>query len=193
MKQILSIVAAILIVFVQQKLIAQEKWSVEFRPGIDVATKKIADADIGTGFGFEGTIAYRFMPHLAAYTGWSWNNFSAEKYFAGEDGSFEETGYTFGLQFIHPIGKSKINYLLRIGGTYNHLEIENNDGDIIIDSGHGLGWQTEAGIVIPISDKLSLSPSIRYRSLSRDIEIANANKSIQLNYLSAGIGLSWSF
>jgi hypothetical protein len=133
------------------------------------------------------------MPHLAAYAGWSYNNFAVDQSFAGADASFEETGYTFGLQFIHPIGESNISYLVRAGGTYNHIEIENNDGDITIDSGHGLGWQAEAGLVIPLSEKFSLLPSLRYRSLSRDIDIENVSTPVQLNYFSVGVGLSWSF
>ena len=153
----------------------------------------IADADLGIGFGLEGTIAYRFMPHLAAYAGWSYNNFAVDQSFAGADASFEETGYTFGFQFIHLIGESTLSYLVRIGGTYNHIEIENNDGDIIIDSGHGLGWQAEAGLVIPLSERFSLLPSVRYRSLNRDIKIENVSTSVDLNYLSVGVGLSWSF
>ena len=185
---------AVLIMFVHfNQTIAQDKWSLEFRPGVDYATQDIADADLGIGFGAELTIAYRFMPHLAAYAGWSYNNFAVDQSFAGPDASFEETGYTFGLQFIHPIGESGLSYLVRAGGTYNHIEIENNDGDIIIDSGHGLGWQAEAGLVIPLSEKFSLLPSLRYRSLNRDIEIENVSTSVDLNYLSVGVGLSWSF
>ena len=185
---------AVLIMFVHfNQTIAQDKWSLEFRPGVNYATQDIADADLELGFGTELTIAYRFMPHLAAYAGWSYNNFAVDQSFAGPDASFEETGYTFGLQFIHPIGESGLSYLVRSGGTYNHIEIENNYGDIIIDSGHGLGWQAETGLVIPLSEKFSLLPSLRYRSLNRDIEIENVITSIDLNYLSVGVGLSWSF
>jgi len=185
---------AVLIMFLHfNQTIAQDKWSLEFRPGVNYATQDIADADLGLGFGTELTIAYRFMPHLAAYAGWSYNNFAVDQSFAGPDASFEETGYTFGLQFIHPIGESSLSYLVRAGGTYNHIEIENNSGDIIIDSGHGLGWQAEAGLVIPLSEKFSLLPSLRYRSLNRDIEIENVSTSVNLNYLLVGVGLSWSF
>jgi len=193
MKKLL-LTAAVLTLFVFfNQTIAQDKWSLEFRPGVNYATQDISDADLGLGFGAELTIAYRFMPHLAAYAGWSYNNFAVDQSFAGPDASFEETGYTFGLQFIHPIGKSDLSYLVRAGGTYNHIEIENNDGDITIDSGHGLGWQAEAGLVIPLNEKFSLLPSIRYRSLNRDIEIENVSTSVDLNYLSVGVGLSWSF
>ncbi len=193
MKKLLLTIAALTLFTLFSQSYAQNKWSLEFRPGVDYATQDIADADLGIGFGAELTIAYRFMPHLAAYAGWSYNNFAVDQSFAGSDASFEETGYTFGLQFIHPIGESGLSYLVRAGGTYNHIEIENNSGDIIIDSGHGLGWQAEVGVVIPLNDKFSLSPSVRYRSLNREITINNSNTSVDLNYLSVGVGLSWSF
>jgi len=193
MKKLLLTTAALVLLTVFNQSYAQDKWSLEFRPGVDYATQDIADADLGLGFGAELTIAYRFMPHLAAYAGWSWNHFAVDKSFAGPDASFEETGYTFGFQFIHPIEESTLSYLVRLGGTYNHIEIENNAGDIIIDSGHGLGWQAEAGLVIPLSEKFSLSPTVRYRLLNRDIEIENVSTSVNLNYVSVGIGLSWSF
>lgn len=193
MKQSLLTIAALMLFSLFSQSYAQNRWSLELRPGINYATQDISDADLGLGFGAELTIAYRFMPHLAAYAGWSYNNFAVDQSFAGADASFEETGYTFGLQFIHPIGESEIKYMVRAGGTYNHIEIENNSGDIIIDSGHGLGWQAEAGLVIPMSDKFSLLPSLRYRSLNRDIEIENVSTSVDLNYLSVGVGLSWSF
>ena len=193
MKKLLLTAVAITIFILFNHSYAQDKWSLELRPGINYATKDISDADLGLGFGGELTVAYRFMPHLAAYAGWSYNNFGVDQSFAGTDASIEETGYTFGLQFIHPIGESNISYLLRAGGTYNHIEIENNDGEIIIDSGHGFGWQAEAGLIIALSQKFSLLPSLRYRSLNRDIEINSVKTSVDLNYLSFGVGVSWSF
>lgn len=101
-KLLLSIVFITQFVLLNQTY-AQNKWSLEFRPAVDYATEDIADADLGLGFGAELTIAYRFMPHVSAYAGWGYNNFAVDQSFAGTDASFEETGYTFGFQFIHPI------------------------------------------------------------------------------------------
>ena len=193
MKNLFLTAVTVFIIISTNYSLAQDKWSLELRPGVNYATKDILDADLGLGFGAELTIAYRFMPHLAAYAGWSYNNFAVDQSFAGTDASFEETGYTFGLQFIHPIGGTEIKYLVKAGGTYNHIEIENNEGDITIDSGHGLGWQAEAGLVIPLSDKFSVTPSVRYRSLKREITINNVSTFVDLNYVSAGVGLSWTF
>ncbi len=193
MKNLFLTIIALTFLAVFNQSSGQNRRSLEFRPAVNYATQNIKDADLKLGLGGELTIAYRFMPHLSAYAGWSYNNFAVDKSFAGPDASFEETGYTFGIQFIHPIGESTLNYLIRFGGTYNHIEIENNDGDIIIDSKHGLGWQLEAGLVIPLSEKYSLLPSLRYRSLNRNIDVNNVSSSVNLNYFSVGVGLSWSF
>lgn len=172
---------------------AQNNLSLEIRPAADFATEKLADADLNTGFGFEATLAYRFMPHLSAYAGWGWHKFTADDSFAGSDVDFEETGYTFGLQFLHPLGVSNLDYFIGAGGIYNHIEVENNDGNITSDSGHGLGWQTEAGLVFPLNNNWSLKPGVRYRSLSRDIEIGNVTPSTDLRYIELGVGISVKF
>jgi opacity protein-like surface antigen len=165
----------------------------EIRGGTAFPTQKLGGADLDTGFGFEGSVAYRLMPHLAGYAGWGWNQFSAERSFAGADVDFEETGYTFGLQFVHPFGMSKIHYALRAGGIFNHIEAENTDGDIVGDSDHGFGWQIDAGLEIPFGDRWQVKPGVRYRALSSNIDVDNTETAVDLNYLSVGAGLSWSF
>lgn len=170
---------------------AQNRWSAEFRPGVSFPTEDLEDFELKTGFGFELTAGYRFLEHLHAYAGWSYNTFS----FEDSDSDLDETGYTFGFQFIHPLGTSEsLSYLLRAGATYNHLELEDNDGDLINDSGHGLGYQLEAGLDYNLGNNWSLRPTLRYRSLSRDLEIIN-NQSVEvdLNYLSFGLGISKTF
>src|SRR5687767_15147349 len=84
---------------------SQDRWVFEIRGGAALATENLNDAELGTGFGFEGTIAYRFQPHLAAYAGWDWHRFPADESFAGSSVDVEETGYAFGLAFEHPIGR----------------------------------------------------------------------------------------
>jgi Outer membrane protein beta-barrel domain len=187
-----SILLIVALVF-SNHVTAQRNWSFEFRPGVNFATQKLGDADLKTGYGFEGTFAYKLMPHLGAYAGWSWNKFAADNSFMGSNVDFEETGYTVGLQFMHPIAKSKINYLLRGGAIYNHIETENSDGKVINDTGHGWGWQAGAGVAIPLGKRFMLTPEIRYRSLSRDMKFNEKTIPVDLNYISGGIGLSFSF
>lgn len=192
-RNILAAVIGLILILSSQSADAQKKWSFELKPGVNFPTKDLHDAKLKTGFGFEGVLAYRFMPHLAAYAGWSWNKFNADKSFAGNDTDFEETGYSFGLQFVHPFPNSSISFLLKAGGTYNHIETENSEGNIVNDTGHGPGWQAGAGVSIPLGNRWSLVPEIRYRSLSRDIKIGNEKIPVDLNYVFAGLGISYSF
>lgn len=184
-------VAVILLISFTSK--AQEKWAVEFRPGLSFPTSDVGNTNTKVGFGFEFTGAYKIMPHLAAYVGLGWNQFKGEDKLSKEDVTLEETGYTFGFQIIHPIGTTSFSYLGRAGAIYNHIEMENNAGDITADTGHGFGWQVEAGVEYEFAPNLSFRPMLRYRSLSRGLEIADVSTELKLNYVSFGIGLAWGF
>lgn len=179
-----------------QMIYAQQgssRFSFEFAGGPSYANRTLAGADLNIGGGFEAVFHYRFMPHTGAYAGWGWNKFSADRSFAGDDMDFEETGYVFGLQFKHPIGAGNMNGYVRAGGLYNHIEIENTDGDIVEDTGHGFGFQLAAGLEIPVSQKWSITPGIKFNSLSRDLESGSVNRDLNLSYDCLRIGFHRSF
>ncbi|MGB3151933.1 MAG: outer membrane beta-barrel protein [Maribacter sp.] len=189
-----ALILASLITF--NTLSAQDNWFVELRPGVNFATQDFEDAELKTGFGFEAVVGYRFMEHLGAYVGWGYNTFNTDDTsFAGEgDTDFDETGYTFGLQFIHPLGMSEnLSYLIRIGGIYNHIEVENGAGDITADSGHGIGWEFGAGLNFDLGSNWNLRPQVGYRALSRDIEIGTTTTNVDLNYVSVAAGIAKVF
>lgn len=172
---------------------AQKKWSFDLRPGINFSTKDIGNADLKTGFGFEGTLTYRILPHLGAYAGWGWNHFSADQSFMGSNMDFEETGYCLGVQFMQKFKSSDAGYLIKGGGIYNHIETENGNGDLVNDTGHGLGWQIGAGITVPVSKRLLLIPEVRYHALSRTMGAGDGRRDVNLNYISTGVGISYLF
>jgi opacity protein-like surface antigen len=184
-----AIMTSILLFMATFSVNAQNRLSFELRGNASIPTKDLGTTKLQTGFGFEGTLGYRFMPHLGAYGGWSWNKFTAKE----TKIDYEETGYNFGLQFIHPIGESKINYMIKGGALYNHIETENTAGEIINDTKHGWGWQAGIGLPIQLGENWRLTPEVRYRSLSRDMVIGTTNTPVDLNYISAGLGLSVSF
>jgi hypothetical protein len=196
MKKNSSIVAVIvgaILVISSQNADAQKKWSFEIRPGATFSTQKLGSTSLNTGYGVEGSFVYKFMHHLAAYAGWSWNRFPGKAAIQQSNLDYEETGYGFGLLFIHPLANSKISYMIKGGGTYNHIETENSDGKIVNDTGHGLGWQLGAGVSVPVGKRFQLIPEIRYRSLSRDMINEEIKTQVDLNYISAGVGFSFSF
>jgi hypothetical protein len=115
-KNLLPIVIIGLVILCGHASIAQNKWSAELRSGVNYATKKLGTQTLKAGYGFEGIITYRFIEHLAIYTGWSWNNFPSSQILEGSKLNFNETGYSAGLQFIHPFPDSNISYLIKVGG-----------------------------------------------------------------------------
>lgn len=194
MQRTLALTAASLAVLVAaQGVESQQGLAFELRGGAAIPLEEVVNEELGTGFGFEGTIRYGFMPHLAAYAGWDWMRFSPDASFAGADMDFEETGYAFGLRFEHPFSEgAPLAGWLRAGATYDHLEIENADGDIVGDSGHGFGYEAGAGIGVELG-RLHVTPGVRYRALSRDIEVGAVTTAVDLRYLAVELGFVFAF
>jgi len=184
---------ALSLLFAADTAIAQDRFGVGLSLDGSTATQDVGDADLNPGFGFEANLTYRFMPHLSAYAGWGWQRFGSDGSFAGVETDFEETGYRFGLQFMHPLGSTPVDYYVRAGGIYNHIELENSGGDITADSGHGLGWQAGAGIALPLGAKWRFMPGLRYQSLARDIEVGTVTTDVDLNYVALEIGFHRTF
>jgi len=195
MKRLLLLLSIIgmLIMLTAEVASAQSRISWEIRTGVDFATQELGNADLNTGFGLDGILSYRFMPHTSVFGGWGWHRFTSDDSFAGANMDFEETGYTFGLEYLHPLGNTPLDFYLRGGGIYNHIEVENSDGDITADSDHGLGWQIEGGLAFDLGNHWMLKPGIRYRALSRDIEVSNITTDIDLTVFNTSIGISRTF
>lgn len=190
MKNLILILVILSLTPFSNTLHGQNKWSAEFRPNINFPTSDFVDTDVKVGFGFEFAIGYQFIEHFGAYVGWGHNNFKIED----SDIDFDETGYTFGLQFIHPIGSSEsLSYLIRAGTIYNHIEVEDIDGTLIDDTGHGFGWEVGAGLNYLIGSNWSLRPQMGYRTLSRDLNMAGATTKIDVNYIAFGLGIAKIF
>lgn len=172
---------------------SEKRFGFELGSGASLAISKPGDAELKPGFGFEGIFHYRFMEHAGIYGGWGWNRFGADNSFAGSDVCFEETGYVFGLQFKHPVGKDATSYYVRAGGLYNHIEIEDSEGKITHDSGHGMGWQLAAGLDFQLGKNWSLTPGIKFNTLSREVENEGVNIPLVLYYLQLRAGINKKF
>jgi hypothetical protein len=174
---------------------AQERWSVEFTGGPAVPTGDLGNLDLDAGLAFGASVSARVMPHLSLYGGWDWVHFSSDGSAAGGELDVEETGYGLGLRFEHPlrgeVGFPKLR--LQAGGTYKHIEVEDEEGERIADSGHGLGWEAGAGLVMPLGARWTLTPMVRYRSLSRDLDLGPVDPSVELQYLTFELGAAWIF
>lgn len=171
--------------------IAQEtekRFGVELNAEVSFVSSDLNGANLNTGLGFETILQYRFMPFTSVYGGWGYSHFNANESFAGSDIDFEQTGYILGLQFKHSIGDSPLSYFVRGGLLYSHIETENNDGEIISDTGHGLGFQVAGGLEVSIGNNWSLAPSLKFNSLSGETELEGVNYELEHRYVSARLG-----
>lgn len=172
----------------------QNNFGLEFRGNGAISTQDTEREYSENGFGFEATLQYQFHPNLSAYAGWDWARFSALNSIAGSDMDLEETGYVLGVRFQRPFTEtSPTSWWVRFGGIYDHLELENADGDVIDDSGHGLGVEGGAGISVPFAGRWSLTPGIRYRSLSRDLEVEGVEVPVKMESLAFELGVAVRF
>ena len=165
---------AILLLNVEM-LHAQKKWNAEIRPSVNFPCNVDDGLHKHVGFGIEGTARFNLSTTIGAYAGWGWNLFPANN---NADFSYEETGFTFGLQYMYRVHDLKPAFFVAAGGVYNHIEVENDNDHSRSDGQHGLGWQTEAGVVFDIFGKFLLKPGLRYRNL----------QATGLRYFSLGTG-----
>lgn len=191
MKTIIRSGLGLMLLLMASSIDGQGLLNVAFRPSASVPVQDLGNTALKMGGGFEATVSYQFLRGFTMYGGWGWNTFHPE-----DDQSFfehiEETGYRFGVQRIQPLSEdSRLNFLLTAGAIWNHLEAENTDGDIIDDSGHGLGWEADLGIAIPLNQRWQIVPGVRYHALSRDLNTDGVSQPVDLNYISIGVAVSW--
>lgn len=167
----------------------EKRFGVEINSEVTIVSSDLNGANLNTGLGFETIFQYRFMPFTSVYAGWGYTHFNANESFAGSDIDFEQTGYILGLQLKNSIGESPLSYFVRGGLLYSHIETENNDGDIISDTGHGVGFQVAGGLEVALGNNWSLAPSLKFNSLSGETELEGATHKLELRYVSARLGI----
>lgn len=175
---------------------AQERWTAELRgggafPTVDV----VGDLGTGNGFALEGSLAYRFSPFLGAYVAWDWVRFSPDSSFAGPDVDFEGTGYLAGLRFEHPLPEAvPFDVWVRAGVRYDHLELEDASGDIIAGTGRDVGFEVGAGVAVRVADRWSVTPGVRYRAISHDVQISlSRTEEADLRHVVVDLGVRYHF
>jgi len=175
---------------------AQDRLSVDLRVGSNSFADDLGDAELESGFGFDGSLAVRLYEHLWAYGGWGWHGFDTDFALWGADSSVEQTGYRLGLRWEHPVtdqGRDGPAFWVHAGGTWEHIEVEDDAGDLVTDSDLGEGWEAGGGVSFPAWAGWRLTPGVRYRALSRELAFGELVPEVLLEYLALELGVSRTF
>lgn len=171
----------------------ESRFGFELSGGPSFATSEFAEG-IRMGFGFDGAFHYRLLNYTGVYAGWGANWFTTETSSSNTNRDYEETGYVLGLQFMHPIKDDRSSYFLRAGVLYNHIEVENDNGDILEDTGHGPGFQLAAGVSFDLGSAWSIAPVMKFNYLTRPLDSEeNSAVDTNFNYITLRIGIQKMF
>ncbi|HEY0672638.1 MAG TPA: outer membrane beta-barrel protein [Longimicrobiales bacterium] len=169
---------------------AQGRFAIDLSAAAAFPTEDLGDEPLKTGVGVGFTANMRVLQHLHIYGGWDYFRFTPKESVIDQD--INDTGYALGAKFQHPVYRS-IDSWLRLGGIYNHIEVEDDAGDLIVDSGHELGWEAGAGLSIPLSDRFALLPGARYRTYSATLSEGATEVPVDMSYVAAELRLSFIF
>ncbi len=172
---------------------AQGRWTIEVRGGVNFPVEEFLELDLERGFGFEGTIGFDIVPGLGLYGGWDWQRRELEVFpFVQGTVDVEDTGYVFGIRYMPPAGP--VSPWLRAGGIYNHVELEDQAGDIFADSDHTLGFEVGAGLQFRVGESFALTPGVRYRRFEPDVRGGPLpERSVTMSYFTAEVGIAVRF
>lgn len=169
-------------------------FSVEVAGSFNHAVNDFPAADLGAGFGGEIALAYRVLPAIDVFGGWGYQHFNADESIFGSDLDLEETGYFLGLGFEPAVfGSRRLQPYVRAAGVYDHVELEDAEGEIIEDTGKGWGYRLGLGVDYAITEHIRLRSGLRFLSLDRDATVDETSGTLELRYVSARIGLAIRF
>lgn len=192
MKNIFLIVMTLVILSVTENYAqgSRMRFGLELNGGGSLSVRRIDNADVRPGGGFEALLHYKFNSPLGVYGGWGWNKLVP---YSASGLSYEETGYVLGLNFMFADKDPSFSYYLRAGGLFNHIETEDAEGRIINDTGHGLGFQLACGVDMTLGNNWSFTPGIKFNSLSSEVNDEGVSQPMIYQYLSARIGFTRRF
>lgn len=187
LKQPLVALIACTFAFASTSSMGRETIGAEIRLGVGIPTEDLGNFSVDTGSVIEATLIHSIISTVGVYAGWGWRQFGSDNL------DVEQTGYVVGFQYSPPLPGSETILRFRVGATYERIELEDNDGVSIENSGHGMGIEVGAAIPIALNAEWSVTPGVRYRTLTRDIEIDGSESEVHLSYVAIDVGLSWLF
>jgi hypothetical protein len=176
------------ILFFTIGLNAQNKLSFDIRGSYSIPTEDLGQVELDNGINIEVNLGYTIITNASIFGGVEYGIFEDSR-LPDDVIDFREMGILLGLEYNYPLQENTFSFVLRGGGIYNQVLIENNDGDKIHDTDYGLGWFATTGIDFNILNGIHLIPTVKFKSLTRDYLTYEGIESADLRYVSIGIGV----
>ncbi len=139
--------------------------AIEARGGVTFPSSELKSIGAGTGFAAAAVVVYNFDPRFSLYGGVNRDEF---------EGNFSSTGAQAGLKFLMSREGSALPWL-SAGLLDQRFKARSASADMDV------GWEGGGGIDFAVTNSLSLTPAVRYRSYT---PVINGNH-LDTNYVTA--------
>lgn len=168
---------------------AHAQLAVEGRVGAAIPGGDDFGEAASTGFMVEGNVGFGVMPLLELYVGANWARYGVEED-DGEDvdANFTDYGVAGGARVNLPAGV--VQPWVRGGLIYNRLEISGAEEglEVTIESDWALGFEVAGGVAIPVAPTIVVTPGVRYRSYSPEVNLGEFGGDIDVNSVVIDVG-----
>jgi opacity protein-like surface antigen len=151
---------------------AQTPFSVEVQAGAVIPTGDFADDFATTGFGFGINAAYRVIPALDIYAGYSWQRFGVDDAeFDDVDVDLDDSGFALGARLFVP-GMATLSPWVRGGVIFHQLKVSGSEGGFSASftSDRTVGFEVGAGLAFPVAPNFAITPAVLFRTYEPEFE-----------------------
>lgn len=174
--------------------VAQEKWSITFRPSLHFPKNKVFNVPLRLGNGADLNIVYSYNLQSKFYTGLTHNQYDTDENYEEENINLRHRGMHLGyMYFFTLLHEQKSPFYLRAGMTYTSIKTTSREENFNIGTDWSIGTQLGIGWKVQPSVNWFILPELQYSNFS-NAYILNGQKSyINLSHMSISIGLMHSF
>jgi opacity protein-like surface antigen len=173
-----------------------QQLSAEVRVGAGIPTGDFADG-LSAGLGIGGILAYRVIPELDVFAGYSSQSFGVDDdpEFEGVDLDVNDSGFAIGGRFFVP-GLPSVAPWLQAAVLLHELEVTGREQGVSVSlsSDREVGFEIGGGLEIPVAANIGVTPGIRYRQYSVDFDLEDDGPvSGDVTYLTLDVGVRFRF
>lgn len=173
--------------------------SLEARIGVGFPTGAFGDDEnTESGIGLGTSAAVRILPALSLYGGYERYTFGIDTGTSEVDANVIDEGFSAGAMIFPPVPLVGLYPWLRAGALFHTVDVDVDSrllpdlGNEFNESDRSLGFELGAGLDLPLTVNISLTPGVIFRSYEPRFDGDNADRD-NISYLSGGLGLRFQF